>query len=155
MANWLNDLSTTENIAITTGIATVLATLFASIISSFVSYVINKYNQIFQERASLDNLITQMISFTIQYPYLEDENFCEHWSKNLTDESALRYENYCCLVFNILEKTWKHFNKDDNKINDFIYVNEIVSLHKKWWKSDSNNNYGYDNKFKKYIDDRI
>jgi len=66
---------------------------------------------------ALRSQIDKMIDISIEYPYLEDDKYCEKWSsKDKSTVITMRYENYCCFVFNLLERGWKHFGGNKLKI---------------------------------------
>jgi hypothetical protein len=136
--------------------ATVAATIISTVLASIAAWRIAIMNMRHQERVSLDALVIKMIDISVKYPYLESDAFCDNWdSVDKNSDEAMRYDNYCCLVFNLLERAWRHFNRDVSKVDRFIYVNEIIKLHQKWWKLDMNNNYAYSDDFVKFINSRI
>lgn len=137
-------------------IITVIATFFSSLIASFVSvWVINKHITNFNIRRLSDKLET-LNKIVIEYPYLEDKNFCYALPDRENDftEEYLRYENYCCMVFNFLEQAWVHHNEDENKLKEFVGYEEMINLHSKWWLSlrESHHNFhGYKGKFRNFV----
>ena len=93
-------------------------------------------------------IIDKVISFSIEYPYLEDDKFVGRGRRrDKTTEKAMRYDNYCCLVFNLLEQLWDFHNGNESKIAKMFYAPEMIRRHKVWWKQDPQNIYGYDGRF--------
>ncbi len=96
-----------------------------------------------------------MIMISIKYPYLEDDAFCNKWkTKKKYSAEELRYENYCCIVFNIIETLYLHYGGNKNKIEGFLAVKELIRRHHKWWKAPSgklDNIDGYDKGFRQFV----
>ena len=60
-------------------------------------------------------MVQKIIEFSMTYPYLKDDNFCDVWPAVPDDqagEKRRRYESYCCHVFNTLEHVWEHCQHD-------------------------------------------
>jgi hypothetical protein len=131
----------------------IIAALVAAVISAIVSSLIASRTLRANRRHHIENLISKMIDISIQYPYLEDDHFCSSWgTTDKTTTDAQRYDNYCCLVFNLLETLWKFCHGRENKIESFLYVREIARRHKSWWQSEGANIAGYNMHFQGYID---
>ena len=133
-----------------------LATVIASAIASLVAWLVCRRSMRAQERAELRGVVLELIRTTIQYPRLEDDGYCKSWTPERDSEDDLRYENYCCLVFNLLEDMWRHFRGKARKIEAFFGVREMVQRHQAWWCSPENGPAiagGYtDPKFRSFID---
>jgi hypothetical protein len=130
--------------------STSISAIISAVIATGVSLYVTKKSLKDQETSNLYNEIQQFILIAINYPYLEQDSFCQEYDPNSQDEKYLRYDNYCCLVFNFLERMWKHFNGDKAKIENFFGMKEMVVRHQKWWQAEINhcrNIEGYELKF--------
>jgi hypothetical protein len=106
-----------------------------------------------QELLAIDNLLVKMLEFLMAHPHLEKESFCQKYPALPGDENGKeRYEVFCIFVFNFLLRAFKHFENDAAKLGDYIGLEEIVLSHHKWWFHDKHN-YGYDDPFRKCIQD--
>ena len=133
-----------------------VATLVSSIIASTVAIIVNSKTLRTQEMNALRNQLDKMIDISIEYPYLEDDIFCKNWSsKKKPSLKAMRYENYCCFVFNLLERVWSHFAGNKREIEKWLYVKEIVKKHRAWWRADINNTDSYEASFRDYVNSFI
>lgn len=132
--------------------AAAIATLISSSIATIVTLLINRTNNIKSLNDQLDNII----KIAIQYPYLESPSFCGEWNKNmnLDDEKYLRYENYCTLVFNYMERLCKYYKFNKTKIENHLNVKDWIRVHKDCWLNPSTpfeNADGYSKEFKTFI----
>lgn len=132
--------------------AAAIATIISSTVATIVALTINKYNSIKSLNEQLDNII----KIAVQYPYLENPSFAATWTanKDSNDEKYLRYENYCTLIFNHLERLCKYYKYDQKKIEKHLNVKSWIRIHKECWNNPSTpfeNIDGYNNKFKKFI----
>lgn len=135
---------------------TAISGLIAGTIAALVSWVICRVTLRTQRRKALDDMIDKIVMVGIEYPYLEDDDFCSSWLKtDRTTEMAMRYGNYCCLVFNMLERLWLFQKGNSNRIEQVFYASEVIRRHKGWWKDDHNNLRGYPIEFHRYIYDII
>lgn len=101
-----------------------------------------------------------IIKIAIQYPYLESSSFCNKWleNKESDDERYLRYENYCILVFNYLERLCKFHRFNKEKIQQDLNVKAWIRVHKTCWLNPSvpfENADSYDPQFKKIVENFI
>jgi len=136
-------------------ISTLLSTVISTFIATIISVYITKRRIRNQDELKLYDEILQMNLLSIQYPYFENPDFCSSYSDSFSTDEFLRYDSYCCIVYNLLEKVWRHFNGDTNKINDFLGSKEIIKQHRQWWRSKRNiadNVEGYPLDFIDYID---
>ena len=92
-----------------------------------------------------------MIEIGIQYPYLEDEGECKAYVKDSRKPDSMRYENYCCFVFNLLEMIYDFCDGDRGKISEILYVEEIILTHARWWRADKKNIAGYNQDFLLFV----
>lgn len=135
------------------------ATIISAIVSVFVSSLVSNYfhtsKTIKEEEARLNQNILEIIKISIEYPYLEDDSFCRKWDSNKNnDEQWQRYDNYCCIVFNLMEQIFKLYKGDKEKIEYFFATKEMIKRHKLWWHNPSGlfeNLDGYDYKFQQYV----
>lgn len=116
---------------------TTLLSAFLSIIISIVSTIVFNYFQRKKEsKDSLDKELTELLKLALEYPYLENPHFTRSWSSNYdrNNEKALRYEVYCTLVFNYLERFTNFYKYDIEKIEKHLAVKNWVRLHSKYWR---------------------
>jgi hypothetical protein len=136
---------------------TVISTGIATTVASSVSLLVASKNKRAQERAKLLDYIMQINQLAIQYPYFEEDSFCGSWHRNKcqTDERYQRYENFCCIVFNVLEDLWRHFKGNKCKMEDFFGVKEMIMRHSKWLHDSTakkENVDGYNLSFIEFVD---
>lgn len=132
--------------------AAAIATLLSSAIATSVTLLINRGNSLKNLSDQLDNIL----KISIQYPYLENPAFTATWNdnKNSVDEKYLRYDNYCNLVFNYMERLCKYYNFNENKIQNHINIRVWIRVHKQCWTSPSTpyeNADGYSKELKKLL----
>jgi hypothetical protein len=133
-------------------IPTVIATVFASLISVIIALYLNRKNK----RDQFDRQLHEIIAISIQYPYLENIDFCQRWDPQLvnTDERYQRYELYCALIFNFLELVARYYNYNKNRIIKILDIEGWIRIHEYCWKKPSiphENTDGYDSEFKKFV----
>ena len=136
--------------------AAAIATMISSTIATSVAIRINKHNTVKNLNDQLDNIL----KIAIQYPYLESPLFCNSWldNKDSEDERYLRYENYCTLIFNYLERLSKFHKFDTKRIQQDLNVKGWIRVHSSCWSNPSvpfENADGYDPRFKQIIEDYI
>lgn len=129
-----------------------IATLLATSISVFFSLKINKSNK----KDKLDSELNEILNISIQYPYLESEVFIKTWREERTssDDIYVRYDLYATRVFNYIHRIYLHFNKNREKIDNYLAVKDWVRLHKDYWEYPSKefeNKDNYGDEFTKYI----
>jgi hypothetical protein len=133
--------------------AAAIATLISSGIATTVTLLMNRGNSLNNLNDQLDNIL----KISIQYPYLENLKFTTTWNDNLnsTDELYLRYDNYCNLIFNYMERLCKYYSYDEKKIQKHINIKDWIRVHKQCWLNPSTpyeNADGYSKEFKKLLD---
>lgn len=129
-----------------------VSALLSGAISAAVSFLVCTRTLRSQERARLHDLINKVNDIAIRYPYLEDDYFCTTWKDmNKKDESAMRYENYCCQVFNLLERLWDFHGGNEQEMHKMFWAPEMIRRHQAWWKRDHHNISGYGYEFRQYI----
>jgi hypothetical protein len=130
-----------------------IATLISSGVASAVAYFLNRSQRLRTLNEQLDNIL----KISIQYPYLENPKFTSTWlaHKDSDDEPYLRYENYCTLVFNFMERMAKHHRFNTKKIERQLNVKGWIRVHKDCWLHPSmpfENADGYCAEFKSLIE---
>ena len=139
--------------------ATLASAAISTVIASFVAWKVGTAANRTNQKATLDNLFVKIIELAIQYPYLENDAYCGMWPDvDGSIDNRMRYDNYCCLVFNALESTWRHHNGDRAKIRDDFNIDEMVWRHRHWWQAENENRIGYPLGFRSAVDaiiDRI
>lgn len=135
--------------------AAAIATLLSSVVASTVALKINSYNSL----KSLNDQLDAILKIAIQYPYLENPSFCSSWNENkdLDKDEYLRYEMYCNLIFNYLERLCKYHKFNRKKINNHLDIKGWIMIHKDCWLNPtiSNENDGYDTRLKKLIENYL
>ena len=128
------------------------AAILSAIVSAIVAFFVSRKTLRAQRLQHIENMITKLIDIGITYPYLESDAFCAAWNDaDKKDKEVMRYDNYCCLVFNLLETMWKFYNGNTKKMEDFFYAREMIVRHKQWWNSQQENTDGYKVEFRDYI----
>jgi len=109
-----------------------IATLIAGSVSTLVAMGIAKSNNTKRLEDSFDSIL----KIAVQYPFLENNNFTSLWDSKVdqTKEENLRYDVYCTLVFNFLERLCKHYSFNETKINDFVNMKDWIRTHENYWK---------------------
>lgn len=136
----------------------IFPTIISTCIASLVAYGVAYFRARYDERKAIHDMIAKMLELAMAYPHVESDEFLDNWPDvpNATDSDRLRYEIYCCYVFNLLERVWL-FSKDDysdegSVANEILHVPEIIADHKRWWLSDKANQNGYTRSFQSYVD---
>lgn len=133
----------------------IVGAFLSGAISAVVAYFVAKATNSDGTEKSLHLMIDKMIDISIAYPYVESDHYCQKWSMPQDGayvEMSDRYESYCCFVFNLLERVWKYCGADENKMKGFIYYEEVIVRHKRWWRVDRTNRSGYEGGFVKFVD---
>ena len=127
--------------------------ILSASISAVVAFVVTRLTIRANRRQHIENLLIKVVDVSISYPRLEDDAFCAEWVKaDKTDLEVMRYDNYCCLVFNLLETVWRYCGGNEEKIEDIVFAREMIFRHRWWWKSQPNNLGGYKLQFHEYVD---
>lgn len=135
-------------------IDTTMASTILSIIVSILSTIaFNNWQGKKEERKRLDDEFNDILKIALEYPYLENIHFASEWTSQYdrNDEKALRYEVYCTLVFNFLEKFSKFYSFDEDKIAKEIAVKDWVRLHRKYWRDPTIPNENVDTYDKRFV----
>lgn len=133
-----------------------IASVVSSAVATTVAVKINKSNA----KKSLDDQLDNILKISIQYPYLENTAFTATWKENINsdDEKYIRYELYCTLVFNFMERMCKFYKFKHNKISAHVNLRGWASIHKCCWLFPSDpveHAEGYHPAFRKLINDYI
>lgn len=156
-------------------------TIFATIVQTFVSLLIfivpfvqdklyrkreKRVQEIKDKEAEekkFRDKLSQLIEFSMAYPHIEDDRYCESWleHKNSTvgnDEvynKLLRYDAYCCLVFNFISEVNSSKFFGSSKVLSNFGIKELIGRHWRWFESplgSTNQNDCYDNSMKELVD---
>lgn len=120
-----------------------------------------------QQRVAVDGLVQKIIELSMQHPYLERDSYCKAWVPTAPagagaaapdDDNKTRYENYCCLVFNTIEKAWElswpwgfSMAWRHAAVKKSLQVEELICRHHDWWSKDPDNVEGYSSGFRAYM----
>mgnify|MGYP001466640284 CR=1 FL=1 len=136
--------------------ATLVSVIISGFVSAIVAYLTVKFQNREKKRLFIEQTINEVLNISMEYPLLENDDFCAKWYlRDNCDIDRMRYENYCCRVFNLLERIWFFCGGNMEKINMIIYVEEWVLQHKIWWQMDIYNIYGYKYDFRVFINGLI
>ncbi len=128
-----------------------IATLVSGLVNTVVTLNLFRRN----DEKRLNDQLHDIIKLSVEYPYLEDKKFTNQWNtRNPDDERYTRYDNYCALVFNFLERLFEHYKYDVCKIEKFMDVKSWIRLHRHCWECPSTefeNTDGYDPRFRSII----
>lgn len=131
------------------------ATIASVTISTFVTLRITRTSSMRQERQWLKDQVNQYVTLSLQYPKVDDDQFARDWKRTDRTDDGMRYENFCCFAFNLLERAWLHTDGDTEKLRDIVFFEEIILRHKNWWRQDRLNHFGYDANFKEFVNNII
>ncbi len=139
---------------------TAISAVFSTVVATAVALYAARKGAKLQERQELLRRIEQLNMIAITYPHLEDDEFCKEWATDGPRSAEhVQYDNYCCLVFNLLQSTFEHFKGNRRDIDAFFGVGEMVFRHARWWESSEvmpDNADGYpDPDFWKFIRDEL
>lgn len=117
---------------------TAVAAVFSTIVATAVALYTSRKGTKVQERQELLRRVEQLNMIAINYPHLEDDEFCKGWpAKGPRSSEYVQYDNYCCMVFNLLESMFQHFEGNRRDIDAFFGVGEMVFRHAQWWESNA------------------
>lgn len=126
----------------------------SSVLSAIATWAIAARGRKAQERVYIENEIAQMIDLSMRYPFVEDDEFCRQWAgMDEHSDRALQYDNYCCFVFNLIDRIWRHTGGKPSRVLAILAVPELAVRHQVWWKSTQEKKEGYpDGEFRQFID---
>jgi hypothetical protein len=108
------------------------------------------------ERRAIREGNIRLMEWAIEYPFLEANAYCESWpATGRADEDNMRYENFCCHVFNQLQSAWEFCKGDTQKMHHVLYPDELIWRHRKWWQQDEVNSAAYPVEFRRFVADRL
>jgi hypothetical protein len=147
---------------------TVILAISLIVTSSLSFYIYLNNRKIVLENKISDQLF-QIQSFSMQYPFLENKNFINGWLEfktqfnldvvdygNENTNRYLQYEQYCEMLFNLVEDIYTANHKKESSLNDSINLKSWVRIHKDWWNNpleDHSNHDSYDKSLCIIIDD--
>lgn len=140
--------------------ATIIATIVSTMISSIVAVLITKSGEKASKKNSILDKIIELNNLGLEYPYLESDSFCDDFDsyKTKSDERYMRYDVYCCQVFNLLEEAFTFCNYKEKQLGALLGYEEMITTHKKWWLDiavRSKNIYGYNIRFINFVDNSL
>lgn len=118
------------------GIAVAIASLITTIIFSLFQRKWANDARRRDEYIDLKKRMENLLLVTIQYPYLEDESITTTWSDNKGSMNVrhMRYNQFCCILYNFLSDLHKHFKGDRKQIEDFVDIKNWVRIHRDIWE---------------------
>lgn len=140
-----------DNFALTDLLPTAVAAILA-VTQWYWNAVCAKRDELNDLRKRLDRIL----QMTIAHPELEHKSVTEKWIENREspDETFMRYDQFCNILFNFLVAVYNYFDGDVQKIEKFIDVKSWVRLHRQNWEHpyDINENVdAYDKEFRDFI----
>lgn len=108
------------------------------------------------EYLDLKKRMENILTLTIQYPYLEDKSITETWKDNMhsLDEKHMRYNQFCCVLYNFLSDLYEFYGGDSAQIQKFVDIKTWVRVHRQIWENPLDPNEipdGYTPEFRSYI----
>lgn len=133
--------------------ATIIATLISSIVASLIARFASRKDTLRNLNGQLDDILR----IGIEYPYLENPRFTNTWNENResNEDDYLRYENYCTLVFNYMERLSSYYKYNTNKIENHLNIRDWIRVHRQCWENPSTpfeNIDSYEKEFKQIIE---
>jgi len=136
------------------GIATLVGTIITGGIASIIAIRSFALSEKRNRKKDIIDMLDRLIMISIEYPKVENIEFISKWGNAEKDDECSRYDNYCCMIFNFIERLWFYAKKDKKVMNDIVYYREYIALHYKWWKINYNiNQSGYPEGFPEFIDE--
>jgi hypothetical protein len=117
--------------------------LIAAVISAIVALIVCLVTGSGNQARFVHGMIQKIIEFSMTYPYLEDDTFCDTWPNIENVERKQRYDVYCCHVFNTLQHAWTFSRGDYAEMKTLIYPDELIVRHRRWWQSEPHNKQAY------------
>ncbi len=136
--------------------AVLLSALISAVVAAVVSIAVTAVSIRNSRVSVLIERVAELNRLAIEFPYFEDDRFCRNLPSSHAkyDEKYLRYENYCCLVFNLLEAIWLHYRGNERAMARVVYPRELILRHKGWWSAPcekADNALGYATAFAAYV----
>lgn len=136
------------------GNTALVSAVVSAVVSGAVGYVSSVTVHRRAERSQLLDQVSDLNRLALEFPYLENDDFCRRWTPGDSDERYQRYASYCCMVFNILERAWRHFKANRTNLEKHIGVRELIVRHQAWWKAPGDpteNLRGYEAGFREFV----
>ncbi len=127
--------------------------LLAAAVAAVVSWWISHRTLRASELTRLNTQIDRLVELGMEYPLMEDDQFCKSWTSEDRSENAMRYENYCCFVYNLLEGIWRFHHGSEKKIQSMFDAQELIKRHQTWWRSSEDNRSSYPQGFQHYVNE--
>lgn len=117
-----------------------------------------------RRKENLDARLAALLAITVQYPYLEHKSITEGWSKWKKENNGKydvrfnRYDQFANILFNYLVDVYDFYDKDQQKIDDYLDVKGWVRIHRQIWEDplDPHENVdGYSPDFRSFINSYI
>jgi hypothetical protein len=134
--------------------ATIISTIISSIIASlFAWWLVSRVTGRYERERDIHNRVVTLIQLAMDHPVVELPSTCAKWpNPDLSEADKVRYENYCCFVFNLVVNVWEHCGKNRQKANKVLYIDELIRKHQVWWNADSDNTEAYsDDDFQQFV----
>lgn len=127
-----------------------------SVLAAAATWIRSVQVQRQQQRTNIESALNKSIELAIAYPHLEQDSYCSAWPSPPGDqEQRERYDNYCCFVFNTIERAWLLEKRCPTATAALVPVRESAWRHRRWWSSEDENDAGYHPDFVKYLDDIV
>jgi hypothetical protein len=131
----------------------------SAIIALAVSFIVCWLTIRNSRRQRLREKLDRAIDIALQYPHLDSDLYAANWiavhERTPNDPEALRYEHYCCFIFNLMEEACGCYGFDLEKLDrQFFYAPEWIERHRFWWRislKTTENTVGYCERFLKLI----
>lgn len=138
-------------IALIAAIAAVVSALFAGV-SAYLAYRFKREDG----KAELEKELNRILEIGVQYPCFEYAPFTNDWinHRGKDDETYLRYDIYCNMIYNFIHHVYEYYGGDKKKIENYVDVKSWIRMHKQNWQNptDENENIdGYDEPFRQFI----
>lgn len=134
-------------------------TNLAALVTNLIILAINVLLFRFTQWDDIVKSTGQMIQLGMQYPFVEKESFCEKFRSTDSSDAAAQYQLYCCFVFNIIERAWRHYRilpvLGEKWLVERYHVDELFWSHRVWWRSDRANHKGYPRGFRRFVRKRL
>lgn len=133
--------------------ATLIATSVSTAVSSLVAWRVAHSTNRSGARQSLTEEITKIIDIGMEYPFVEDDEICDKWPEwKRSADDRMRYENFCCYIFNVMEHVWEYCDGAELKIRMILHVEELIWRHRCWWQNEPENKKAYRLGFQKFVE---
>lgn len=134
----------------TSALSVIVSWLVPAAIAAVVSWLICWRTLRSGTRDRLNSQIDRLVELGVEYPLMEDDPWCDSWSRENRTEDGMRYDNYCCFVFNVLEGLWRFNHGNVKPIQDMFDADEMMWRHRRWWEYPDNQG-SYPRKFREYV----